>query len=167
MPGRQRIVLFNWYGTEGGIIMKKIRKIIFPLDNGWGGLAATPQGLVALIPRRNLQTEVEEEFVQALPADLEEIALLTGGAFGEDDLHRLTAELNAYYRGEKVALDYPIDWETTGVTDFQKRALEACKQVAYGEWATYGDLADAVGNPKAARAIGGAMHINPVSLVVP
>ena len=147
--------------------MKKIRKVIFPLDNGWGGLAATSQGLVALIPRRSLQTEVEKELAQALPANLEELAVLADGNFREDDLQRLAAELNAYYRGEKVTLDYPIDWETTGVTDFQKRALEACKQVAYGEWATYGQLAEAAGNPKAARAIGGAMHINPVSLVVP
>jgi O6-methylguanine-DNA--protein-cysteine methyltransferase len=147
--------------------MGKIRKYVFPLAGGWGALAATSSGLVALIPVRSTQAEAEAELAQALPAGTEDVPKLTGGLFGEDDLMRIAEELNGYFQGEKVALDYPVDWKTTGVTEFQQKALEACKAVPYGSWASYGDLAKAVGNAKASRAIGGAMHINPVSLVVP
>ncbi len=147
--------------------MAKVRKYVFSLADGWGSLAATPQGLVALVPRRKTRAEAEMELDKALPTGTGEVSQLTGGFFTEADLERLATELNDYYRGANVSLDYPIDWETAGVTEFQKKALEACKKVPYGKAATYGDLAKAVGNPKASRAIGGAMHINPVSLVVP
>lgn len=147
--------------------MAAVRKVVFPLDQGWAGLVATSRGLVALIPRRNSREEAEAELVQALPRGIEAVNQLTGGVFQEEDILHFASDMNAYYQGDHVGLDYPVDWETTGVTDFQKRALQACKQIPYGQWATYGDLAKAVGNHRASRAIGGAMHINPVSLVVP
>lgn len=52
-------------------------------------------------------------------------------------------------------------------TAFQLKVWEACHRIPYGDTATYGALAAAVGKPQAARAIGGAMNRNPVPLIVP
>ncbi|MEM8680809.1 MAG: methylated-DNA--[protein]-cysteine S-methyltransferase [Planctomycetota bacterium] len=52
-------------------------------------------------------------------------------------------------------------------TDFQRRVLEACRQIPYGQTASYAELAKAAGRPKAARAVGTTMSKNPVPLVVP
>ena len=52
-------------------------------------------------------------------------------------------------------------------TAFQKKVWEQLLQIPYGSTVTYGQLAKALGKPKAARAIGGAVGSNPISLVVP
>jgi O6-methylguanine-DNA--protein-cysteine methyltransferase len=147
--------------------MIELRRFLFSLQDGWGAAAATEKGLIVLVPRRETKEMAEKELAASLPESFSEVAHLEGTVMNEQKLEQLAGALNAYYQGDKVSLDFPVDWESTGVTDFQRRALEECKKITYGNSATYGDLARSVDNPKASRAIGGAMHINPVSLVVP
>ena len=52
-------------------------------------------------------------------------------------------------------------------TQFQTAVREACRAVGYGETATYGELANAAGSPKAARAVGLSMRNNPIPIIVP
>ncbi len=147
--------------------MKPVRLFVFQLDQGWGGASATEDGLTALIGPYQTQQEAETELNKAAAHEAPRIDCLQGKKMNEESLKMLAAELNEYYQGKAVSLDFPVDWAETGVTDFQRQALEACKEVPYGEAATYGDLAKRIGRPKACRAIGGAMHINPVFPVVP
>ena len=52
-------------------------------------------------------------------------------------------------------------------TAFQRCVWERIAEIPYGETQTYGDLAQALGNPGAARAVGQACNANPLALVVP
>lgn len=52
-------------------------------------------------------------------------------------------------------------------TEFQKRVWEALLEIPKGEVRSYGQLAEAIGRPMAARAVGTAVGENPVSLIVP
>ena len=59
----------------------------------------------------------------------------------------------------------PVDWR--GYTPFQASVLQYTAGIAYGEKTTYGAIAQALGRPKAARAVGGSLHINRTPIVVP
>jgi len=52
-------------------------------------------------------------------------------------------------------------------TDFQRRVWKSLRQIPFGELRSYRDIADAIGNRKAVRAVGGANGRNPVPIVVP
>jgi methylated-DNA-[protein]-cysteine S-methyltransferase len=56
---------------------------------------------------------------------------------------------------------------TTGGTDFQRSVWKALRAIPAGETRTYGQLAAAIGSPKAVRAVGLANGRNPVALIVP
>lgn len=74
------------------------------------------------------------------------------------------AELEAYFRGDRTSFSVPLRLEGT---TFQRRVWGRLLRVPYGRTTTYRDLAAAVGNPRATRAVGGANHRNPVSIIVP
>jgi methylated-DNA-[protein]-cysteine S-methyltransferase len=52
-------------------------------------------------------------------------------------------------------------------TAFQHAVWEALMAIPFGETASYGAIANAIGHPQAARAVGAANAINPISLIVP
>lgn len=82
--------------------------------------------------------------------------------------HLATAEreLTEYFVGTRRTFTVPLDWSLTG--GFHERVLrELAVGVAYGATAGYQDLADRVGEPSAARAVGVAMGANPLPVVVP
>jgi methylated-DNA-[protein]-cysteine S-methyltransferase len=74
-------------------------------------------------------------------------------------------ELDEYFARERRGFDVPIDWQLT--TGFRRAVLQALIAVPYGEVLSYGELAERVGRPGAARAVGGAMAANPLAVVVP
>ncbi|NJP45710.1 methylated-DNA--[protein]-cysteine S-methyltransferase [Actinacidiphila epipremni] len=78
----------------------------------------------------------------------------------------LAVQLEAYFAGELKDFDVDLDWSL--VTGFQRRVLrELAAGVPYGTVVGYQDLADRVGEPDAARAVGAAMGANPLPVVVP
>jgi methylated-DNA-[protein]-cysteine S-methyltransferase len=79
---------------------------------------------------------------------------------------RLIRRLQAYAAGIPDPLgDIPVDFGPVG--DFQRRVLEHCRQIPYGETVSYGDLAAKAGSPRAARAVGNCMAANKTPLLVP
>lgn len=73
-------------------------------------------------------------------------------------------ELDEYFAGKRKAFDLPLRLKGT---EFQKKVWAALCEIPYGETRTYGEIAAAVGNPKAARAVGLANNRNPVAVIVP
>ena len=73
-------------------------------------------------------------------------------------------QLNAYFDGTLTAFDLPIHLEGTA---FRMQCWQALLTIPYGETISYGEQAKRIGNPKAVRAVGGANHHNPISIVVP
>jgi methylated-DNA-[protein]-cysteine S-methyltransferase len=75
------------------------------------------------------------------------------------------AQLRAYFEGEATEFAVPLA-EPEG-SDFEKAVWKAIAAIPYGEMATYGEIAAAVGVPDAARAVGTACNRNPVPVIVP
>ncbi len=73
-------------------------------------------------------------------------------------------QLAAYFAGERVEFDLPLD--ACG-TPFQRRVWQALTEIPYGSTSSYGEVARRLGRPRAARAVGGANHRNPLPVVVP
>ena len=73
-------------------------------------------------------------------------------------------QLDEYFSGARRDFDFPI--ELYG-TPFRLKVWRALTTIGYGETMSYGELARYIGQPKAARAVGGAAHNNPVLIAVP
>lgn len=72
--------------------------------------------------------------------------------------------LQDYFAGERRDFDLPL---APAGTDFQRAVWEALKAIPYGGTRTYGEIAAAVGRPKAVRAVGQANHVNPLPIFIP
>ena len=79
-------------------------------------------------------------------------------------LEKTKKQLNEYFAGKRKA--FTIDMEPRG-TEFQKKVWKKLEQIPYGETKSYGEIAKAVGNPKACRAVGMANHNNPIPILIP
>ena len=69
-----------------------------------------------------------------------------------------------YFSGGRKYFDFPI--KLLG-TEFQKSVWQQLLKIPYGELRSYKDIAAAIGNIKACRAVGMANHVNPVVIYVP
>jgi methylated-DNA-[protein]-cysteine S-methyltransferase len=76
----------------------------------------------------------------------------------------LRRQLGAYFAGELE--DFQLELAPSG-TPFQLDVWRALCAIPYGATTSYGDIARAVGQPGAARAVGGANNRNPIAIVVP
>lgn len=59
----------------------------------------------------------------------------------------------------------PLD--TASGTEFQQEVWRAMREIACGQTRSYGEIAEAIGNPKAVRAVGGACGANPIPVFIP
>ncbi|MGH3323979.1 MAG: methylated-DNA--[protein]-cysteine S-methyltransferase [Streptomyces sp.] len=126
-------------------------------------LAATDQGLVNVVFHAGGQTT--DRALAQLTARLGSAPVHTDAA-GTDVLSTATAELASYFRGELRTFTVPLDWSLSG--GFNERVLrELFASVPFGTNVGYQDLAERVGEPGAARAVGMAMGSNPLPVVVP
>lgn len=73
-------------------------------------------------------------------------------------------QLSEYFLKKRRGFDLPIKIEGT---EFQKRVWQELLKIPYGETRSYGELAQLIGSPKAARAVGGANNKNKILIVVP
>jgi methylated-DNA-[protein]-cysteine S-methyltransferase len=73
-------------------------------------------------------------------------------------------QIDEYFRSVRTAFTVTLDLRGT---DFQKAVWAKLLRVKFGQTTTYKGLAVAVGRPAATRAVGGANHRNPVSIIVP
>ena len=73
-------------------------------------------------------------------------------------------EMGEYFEGKRTVFSFPMQAEGTA---FQQQVWQALNTIPYGETRTYGDIALLVGNPKGARAVGGACNKNPLWIAVP
>jgi methylated-DNA-[protein]-cysteine S-methyltransferase len=74
-------------------------------------------------------------------------------------------ELAEYLAGDRTFFSVPVD--LSRVPGFERTALEIASQIPYGEVRSYKWIAERLGKPDAARAVGAAMAGNPVPLIVP
>lgn len=124
-----------------------------PLGSIW--VAVSEQGLVAV--GYGVKGNVQIQQLQG-----------KGYMEAHDFLDRTSAPLQQileYLHRERRDFSIPIDW--SGLAPFQKQVLQVTCQIPYGETTTYKALAQQLGKPRSARAVGRAVALNPMPLVVP
>ena len=77
----------------------------------------------------------------------------------------LIKRFQAYFSGQTV--DFPDELDYSGFTPFQRGVWEATRQIPYGQTRSYGWVAQQMGKPGAARAVGQALGKNPFPIIVP
>ena len=133
----------------------KIRYTIVDSPHGKLMVAATERGICAVSfgdDEESLQRELVDEF---FAADISPDA---------DDLSTAVDAILKSLDGEKAILTLPLDLRASA---FQMRVWSELRKIPYGETRTYAQVAEAVGNPKAVRAVARACATNPVALVNP
>ncbi len=73
-------------------------------------------------------------------------------------------QLREYFRGERMEFDVELIMKGT---EFQTRVWKELARIPYGKTLSYGAVADRIGNPGAARAVGGANNRNRIAIIVP
>jgi len=73
-------------------------------------------------------------------------------------------QLGEFFAGERMSFDVPL---APHGTEFQQTVWKALCEVPFGATATYGDIAKAIGQPTATRAVGAANGRNPIPIIVP
>lgn len=89
------------------------------------------------------------------------------GTFGAPDPTAFTEvirQLGEYFGGQRTDFDVPL---TLAGTPFQRTVWAALRKIPYGQTLSYGQLAEQIGRPGAARAVGLANGRNPIGIIVP
>lgn len=86
------------------------------------------------------------------------------GGRADEPFDEVARQLAAYFAGQRTEFDLPL---ALAGTPFQQRVWASLREIPYGETITYGQLADRVGRPAAARAVGLANGRNPIGVIVP
>jgi len=128
---------------------------IVPCSLGFLLVAATEKGICSVSlgdSPRALEADLRKEFPAA--------------CVHEDDvsLQEWVQSILRYLQGKEPHLDLPLDVQATA---FQWRVWQVLRSIDYGETRSYSQVAEAIGRPKAARAVARACATNPVALVVP
>lgn len=78
--------------------------------------------------------------------------------------NEVITQLDEYFTGQRQTFDF--DFAAHG-TAFQQRVWQELRKIPFGGHSTYKSIAEAIGNPKAVRAVGTAVGSNPISIVIP
>jgi methylated-DNA-[protein]-cysteine S-methyltransferase len=106
---------------------------------------------------------VPADFDPAVPADFD--PAVVRGTVGDARLRAVVGELRSYFAGELTAFTVPLSVRRG--SDFERAVWREMSQIPYGGMRTYGEVAAAVGEPGAARAVGVACNRNPIPVIVP
>ena len=117
-------------------------------------ILSSKQGIVSIETEKDAQTNIAR-----LQRDGIQIRQ------GEDEYNSWAAsELDEYFAGRLFCFAVPLDLRGT---TFQRQVWQSLQNIHYGETISYSELARSLGRAKAARAVGGAVGSNPISIIVP
>ena len=116
----------------------------------------TMAGLLRIVEENDaiVQIQFEQEQKTAGDAALQDTPLLL----------EAKRQLEEYFAGLRAGFSLPLNPQGTA---FQKKVWQQLEAIPYGQTRTYGQIAAAVGQPTASRAVGGANHNNPIAIVIP
>jgi len=80
-------------------------------------------------------------------------------------LTEIGLQLDAYFAGSPERFSVKIDWSQFEA--FQRSVLQRCATIEFGDRISYSELAEEIGAPRAARAVGNALRSNPITIVIP
>ncbi|WP_334172930.1 methylated-DNA--[protein]-cysteine S-methyltransferase [Sinomonas sp.] len=119
-------------------------------------LAATERGLVRVAYEREGLESVLNSLAQRLSPRILEAPARLGEA---------ARQVEEYFSGRRKAFDLPVDLALSA--GFRRTVLQHLSAIGFGRTESYAEVARAVGNPKAVRAVGTACATNPLPVVLP
>ncbi len=127
-------------------------------------IAACPLGFLLVAATDRGLCRIELGLEEALSARV--VELFPAATKVEDDplLVKAVSSLLAFLADPTASLELPLDVRGTA---FEQRVWSALKAIPPGQTASYGGVAEAMGKPRAARAVARACAANPLALVVP
>ena len=146
---------------------ERAKAIVRTIAGPWGPLhlAATSRGIVAV------ESATTDDAFMSLVARRLHGPVVAERDVAADDPRRIHLDRAAAVIADLVAgraprgAVPPIDLADR--PDWDRRVLGEVRAIAWGETASYGEIARRIGAPRAARAVGGALGRNPISLLVP
>jgi O-6-methylguanine DNA methyltransferase len=143
---------------EVDMSMTNIHYDIFSAPNlGLVGMGVSEAGICFVSMGDAGESEIYEALKSQFPA-----ARVTKNP---DQILPAREQLDEYLCGVRRNFDLKLDLASCSA--FQVKVLLAAQSIPYGQTRSYGQLAQAVNNPKASRAVGNALSKNPVPIVVP
>ena len=139
----------------GDTMVRELEYITFDTGTGWIGISGSAKGLL----RATLPQPSAQEAHQLLGDDTN-YAVWSPGRF--DDL---IERLRMYFNGHKVT--FPDELDLSLATTFQREVWQITKLIPYGETRSYSWVAEQIGKPGAARAVGQTLARNPLPIIVP
>ena len=137
--------------VEGPLSIGQVKDT--PLGNFW--LAASEVGLVAIHwadARADFEAYLAKRFKRPTQQDDHKTA-------------EAAEQIREYLAGRRKEFSLDIDWSL--MRPFQQEVLQITFAIPYGETRTYSEIAQQIGRPRAARAVGRAQATNPMPLVIP
>ena len=120
---------------------------------------ASPIGTLLLMGTREHLTGLYMERHDPAPS-----AAVQSGVRDDRPFSQVKRQLEEYFAGTRTSFDLPIQPEGT---EFQRRVWNVLLEIPYGTTISYLELARRIGDEKAARAVGLANGLNPISIIVP
>jgi methylated-DNA-[protein]-cysteine S-methyltransferase len=126
---------------------------------GWFAIAASAQGVCGATFGHANSMEAGKELEERLEQ------LTHANSHGADQIAAVAAdELLAFFAGDSLAFSVPV---ALAGTAFQQAVWHETNAIAYGELATYQEIAKRIGRPQAYRAVGNALGKNALPVIVP
>ena len=107
-----------------------------------------------------LEVQTTEGGLRAVSFTLEKIAVEKENIYNQ----LAVKQLDEYFKNERTEFDIPLDLEGT---DFQLRVWRELSKIPFGKTKSYMDIAKALGDPKAIRAVGTSNGRNKISIIIP
>ena len=134
---------------------KELKYAVFNTEAGWLGVLASDKGLRTLsLPQPSKERVFKR--LKLKPA---------GAVYSNDYFEELKEQLNHYFSGKAVTFNQKLD--ISQATVFQRKVWRASRLIPHGETRSYLWLAEKIGYPKAARAVGQALARNPLPVIIP
>lgn len=138
-------------------MQKVIRYAVFRTKWEYFGLAGTEKALLRThLPLPEPQN-LKRRLLEGLPAP----------QYDKNLFNTLQKQIIAYFEGTYVNFDPNIPIVLDGFSTFASRVLTACRNIGFGQTISYGQLAQKIRRPAAARAVGRVMASNPLPLIIP
>lgn len=136
-------------------MVSQLRYSTFSTKMGWLGILGSARGLLAI----TLPQHSSEQAIKLLALGSKQ------AIWSPEHFDDLTARLRGYLDGDKVAFTDKLD--LSAATQFQRQVWQTTRLIPYGETRSYQWLAQALGRPEAARAVGQALARNRLPIIIP
>lgn len=117
----------------------------------------TPVGLVAIAASHKGIASIDFVSQKA------KLSNFSNAKAAEQIVQRASKQLDEYFLGQRKEFDLPLDLSGT---KFQMSVWKQILKIGFGKTSTYGEIARSISNPRASRAVGGAVGANPIPIII-